>query len=60
MKAYRKAILAFLVAGVGSLATGAIDNQLTLAEWLAAAATAVGAAAAVYAIPNKPAGPQAQ
>lgn len=48
----RKAWLAFAVALVGSLAVGAQDNTLTLAEWLTAASTALVALGGVYRIPN--------
>lgn len=55
MKQARKAILAFLVAGTGSLAVAAVDNSITLGEALAAVAVAVAAGAAVYGVSNAPA-----
>ncbi len=48
----RKAWLAFAIALVGSLAVGAQDNALTLAEWLTAVSAALVALGGVYRIPN--------
>jgi hypothetical protein len=48
----RKAWLAGAIALVGSLAAGATDNALTLAEWLAAASAALVALGGVYSIKN--------
>lgn len=47
-----KAIGAFVVALLGSLAVGAIDNALTLGEALAALAAGSASAGAVYGITN--------
>lgn len=48
----RKAWLAAAVALVGSLAAGAVDNSLTLAEWLTAVSAALVALAGVYSVKN--------
>lgn len=53
MTTYLKAVVAFLVAVTGSLATAAVDNSIVLGEWMAALATAVAAGGAVFATPNK-------
>lgn len=53
MKPYLKAVVAFLVAATGALATAAVDNSIVLGEWMAALATAVAAGGAVFATPNK-------
>lgn len=47
-----KGILAGAIAGVGCLATAAVDDGIVLAEWLTAAAAALTAAGGVYGIPN--------
>lgn len=47
-----KAVLAAAIAGVGCLATAAIDDGIVLAEWLTAAGAALTAAGGVYGIPN--------
>lgn len=52
MKQARKAILAFVVAGTGSLAVAAVDNSITLGEGLAALAVACAAGGAVYGVSN--------
>ena len=49
---YIKAILAFAIAGVGALATAAVDGGVTLGEGLSAAAAALVALGGVYQIPN--------
>lgn len=48
-----KALLAAAIAGVGCLATAAIDDGIVLAEWLTAAGAALTAAGGVYGIPNR-------
>lgn len=48
-----KAILAGAIAGAGSLATGATDGTLSLAEWLAALSATLVALGAVYGVPNR-------
>lgn len=58
MSAYRKAILAGLVALVGALAVAATDNHLTLAEWLVSAASSLTAVGGVYGIKNTPGDPE--
>lgn len=55
MSGYRKAILAGLIALVGSLAVAATDNHITLAEWFVSAAAGLGAVGGVYGIRNEPA-----
>lgn len=54
MKPYAKAVVGFLVALTGSLATAAVDNSIVLGELLSAVAAAVAAGAAVFGVPNKP------
>lgn len=49
-----KALLAGLVAGVGSLATGSLDGSLDLPEYLAAATAALVALGGVYGVSNEP------
>lgn len=51
-----KAATAGVVAGVGSLAVGYVDDSLTTGEAWTAAAVAAAAAAAVYGIRNRPDG----
>lgn len=48
----RKAWIAAVIALLGSLAVGAADNALTLAEWIAAASTAAVALGGVYGVSN--------
>lgn len=48
----RKAWIAALIALLGSLAVGATDNSLTLAEWIAAASATAVALSAVYGVSN--------
>jgi len=49
-----KALVGALAAGVGAVAAAAIDDHVTTGEWWAAAASAMAALAAVYAVPNAP------
>lgn len=58
MGRYSKAVLAFAIAGVGSLATAAIDNQITLGEGLTSLSTALTALGVVYAVKNTAAKPE--
>lgn len=52
---FAKALVAFIVAGSGSLATSGVDlNHLTLGTVLAALGVAATAAGAVFVTPNKP------
>lgn len=48
-----KAVTAGVVAGVGAMATGYADGQLTTGEGWAAAAAAVAAFAFTYGVPNR-------
>lgn len=48
-----KALLAGLTAGVGAIATAAIDDKITPGEWWAGAAAALVALGLVYGVPNK-------
>jgi len=48
----RKAWIAGAIALLGSLAVGATDNSLTLAEWVAAASATAVALGAVYGVRN--------
>lgn len=52
-----KAILAFLIAGSGSLAVAAVDNSITMGEGIVAASVALVALGAVYGVKNAPASP---
>lgn len=52
MSGYRKAVLAGLIALVGSLAVAATDNHISLAEWLVSAASSLTAVGGVYGISN--------
>lgn len=52
-----KAFLAFLIAGVGSLAVAAVDNGISLAEGLTAASVALIALGGVYGVKNAPSAP---
>lgn len=54
MKTYIKAIIAALVAGLGSLAVALGDNAISAQEYVTAAIVALTAFGAVYAVPNKP------
>lgn len=48
----RKAVVAGLVAGTGSLAVAGVDNRITLGEALVALAAAIAAVGAVYRVKN--------
>jgi hypothetical protein len=48
----RKAWIAGAIALLGSLAVGATDNVITLAEWIAALSATVVALGAVYGVRN--------
>lgn len=53
MRAYAKAIVGALTAGVGSLAVAATESGISLSEWLTSLATALAAFGAVYGVPNR-------
>lgn len=48
---HAQALLAGALALVGTLATGAVDGHIELAEWLTAGATGLAALGAVYGVP---------
>jgi hypothetical protein len=48
----RKAVIAAVVAGTGSLAVAGVDNSITLGEALVALAATAAAAGAVYGVRN--------
>ena len=48
----RKAVIAAVVAGTGSLAVAGVDNAITLGEILVAVAATAAAAGAVYGVRN--------
>lgn len=54
LKPYAKAIAAALVAGVGGIAAGYVDDVLTTGEVWAALALATTSGATVFGIPNRP------
>lgn len=56
MKPYAKAIVAAVVAFTGAVATGAVDNAITLGEWWAAAAAGTAAGGVVFGVRNRPRG----
>lgn len=58
MGKYAKAWLAFAIAGVGALATAAVDNQITLGEGMTSLSAALTALGVVYAVKNAPADPK--
>lgn len=53
MNQYAKAIAGAIVALVGGIAVGYVDDTLTKGEFWSAAAAATVAAAAVFGVPNK-------
>jgi len=53
MNAYAKAIAGAVVALVGGIAVGYVDDTLTKGEFWSAAAAATVAAGAVFGIPNR-------
>lgn len=57
MRAYAKALVGALVAGLTALGTAAADGTLTGGEWVAAAVAALLALGAVWATPNRSAVP---
>ena len=54
---YAKAIYAFVIAGLGAIATVLVDNasigDLTDGQWVTAALAALVAGGGVFAVPNK-------
>ena len=56
MMAYAKAIVALLIAGLGSVVTALGDGTLSTQEIVVAVLAAVVALGAVWGVPNKPAG----
>lgn len=52
-----KAITAAAVAFAGAGATAAVDDRITTGEWWAMVAAALAALGAVWAVPNRPRGP---
>jgi hypothetical protein len=50
---YAKAIVGFLVAGLGSVATAMADEVVTGQEWVTAILVAVGALGFVWGVPNR-------
>ena len=51
---YAKAIVAALLAGLGSAYLALNDNNVTAQEWVQIAQVGIAAGAAVYGIPNIP------
>ena len=55
---YAKAVYAFIVAGLGAIATVLVDNasigDLTDGQWVTALLAALVAGGGVFGIPNKP------
>lgn len=49
---YAKAITGSAVAGLTTLGTALIDNEVTPAEWVGVAVAFLGALGLVYAVPN--------
>lgn len=57
--AYAKAIVALLLASLGSAYLALNDNTITAQEWVQIAQVGIAAGAAVYGIPNVPSGKRA-
>ncbi len=55
MGKYSKAIVAALVAGLGTLGTALADDAVTSLEWVAIAGATLGALGVVWSVPNRPA-----
>lgn len=53
LKPYAKALVGFLTALVGALAVAAVDNSITLEEWLVAIGAGLGTLGFVWRVPNK-------
>lgn len=53
MGKYLKAIVAALIAGLGSIATALGDNAISAQEWVTAGLAFLVALSAVWAVPNK-------
>lgn len=49
---YAKAIVAFLIALLGSLGTALTDGQITAVEWVSVLAAGLGALGLTWAVPN--------
>lgn len=56
---YMKAIVAALLASLGSSYLALNDNNITAQEWVQIAQVGIAAGAAVYGIPNIPSGKRA-
>ena len=56
---YAKAIVATLLASLGSAYLALNDNNITAQEWVQIAQVGIAAGAAVYGIPNVPTGKRA-
>jgi len=52
MDKYAKAIVGAVTAGLGALGTALADGLITGQEWVAVAATAIGALALIWGVPN--------
>lgn len=50
---YAKAIIAAVVAGLGTLWTALADGEVIAQEWVSVAIVTLGALAGTYAVPNK-------
>lgn len=54
MFAYAKALVAFIVAGLGALQVAQLDDKVTSGEWTGVILAAFVALTAVFAVPNIP------
>ena len=54
LNVYAKAIIAALVAGLGSLQVASADGHVTTAEWIQVASVTVAALGLVWGVPNAP------
>ena len=52
LNAYAKALIAALVAGLGSLQIASSDGKITAAEWIQIASVTVAALGFVWGVPN--------
>ncbi len=51
---YRKALVAALAAGSGTLLTALADDKITSGEWVLTGLAILGALGVTWAVPNKP------
>ena len=54
LNVYAKALIAALVAGLGSLQIASADGKITPAEWIQVASVTVAALGFVWGVPNAP------